>query len=274
MRIIDTRFRPGTRETLQGILTNPLYKNFSEAANFSARPEASLAEEVAMLRELGVVRAVVTGRDISSTVDTASTNPGMLESIAAYPDFFIGFYGVDPHPGMKTLRALRAEIRNGVRGVSLDPAMSRLPVNDAKYYPYYALCCEENMPVAITTGCWAGMPGVLLEHHAPWLIDRVAADFPELKIIISHGAYPWISETVAVALRHANVWLDFSACTHLPQMDLYVQAANGALRDKVLFASAHPFEHIRDTLKQYEGMPFTPEARERVMYANAARLLQ
>ena len=118
MRIIDTRFRPGTRETLQGILTNPLYKNFSEAANFSARPEASLAEEVAMLRELGVVRAVVTGRDISSTVDTASTNPGMLESIAAYPDFFIGFYGVDPHPGMKTLRALRAEIRNGVRGVT------------------------------------------------------------------------------------------------------------------------------------------------------------
>ena len=67
MRIIDTRFRPGTPDTFRGILSNPLYKSFSETTNFAARPTASLDEEVAMLRGLGVTRAVVTGRDIAST---------------------------------------------------------------------------------------------------------------------------------------------------------------------------------------------------------------
>lgn len=272
MRIIDARFRPGTRETLQGILTNPLYKSFSEATNFAARPEAALEDEVAMLRELGVERAVVTGRDIASTVDVVSTNPGMLESIAKYPGFFIGLYGVDPHPLMKTLRALRAEVGNGVRGISIDPAMSRLPVSDPKYYPFYALCCEEKLFVAVTTGCSAGMPGVTLEHHAPWHIDRVATDFPELKMLISHGGYPWITETMGVVLRHPNVYLDFSACLRLSQFMQYVEAANGALMDRALFASAHPFTHIRDTLKRYEELPFSAEAREKLMYANAARL--
>ena len=165
MRIIDTRFRPGTPDTFRGILSNPLYKSFSETTNFAARPTASLDEEVAMLRGLGVTRAVVTGRDIASTEDVMSTNPGMLESVARYPDFFIGLYGVDPHPLMKSLRALRAEIGNGVRGISVDPAMSRLSAGDPKYYPFYALCCEENLCAAITTGCSVGMPGVTLEQH-------------------------------------------------------------------------------------------------------------
>ena len=274
MSIIDMRFRPATRETLQGILTNPLYQAFSAATNFAARPAKTLEEEVDMLREHGVVHAVVTGRDIASSVNTASTNPGMLESIQKYPDFFTGFYGIDPLLRMDALRAFRRAVKDyGVRGASIDPAMSGVPVNSALYYPFYAACCEENIPVAITTGCSCGMPHVVLEHHAPWLIDRVASDFPELTIIVSHGAYPWIMEMTGVAMRHQNVYLDFSACTMLFNMEQYVHAANRQLMGKVLFASAHPFEHIADTLKLYASLPFTAEAREHVMYKNAAKIL-
>ena len=42
---------------------------------------------------------------------------------------------------------------------------------------------------------------------------------------------------------------------------------------KVVFSSAHPFDHIADTLRLYDSLPFTDEAREHVMYANAAKLL-
>lgn len=274
MSIIDMRFRPATRETLQGILTNPLYQAFSAATNFAARPEKTLEEEVDMLRGLDVVHAVVTGRDIASSVNTVSTNPGMLECIQKYPDFFTGFYGIDPLLRMDALRAFRRAVREyGVKGASIDPAMSGVAVNSALYYPFYAACCEENIPVAITTGCSCGMPHVVLEHHAPWLIDRVASDFPELTIIVSHGAYPWIMEMVGVATRHSNVYLDFSACTMLFNVEQYVHAANRQLMNKVLFASAHPFDHIADTLKLYDSLPFTTEAREHVMYKNAAAIL-
>ena len=274
MSIIDMRFRPATHETLQGILTNPLYQAFSAATNFDQRPEKTLKEEVDMLRGLDVVHAVVTGRDIASSVNTASTNPGMLECIQKYPEFFTGFYGIDPLLRMNALRAFRRAVREyGVKGASIDPAMSGVAVNSALYYPFYAACCEENIPVAITTGCSCGMPHVVLEHHAPWLIDRVASDFPELTIIVSHGAYPWIMEMVGVATRHSNVYLDFSACTMLFNVEQYVHAANRQLMDKVLFASAHPFDHIADTLKLYDSLPFTTEAREHVMYKNAAAIL-
>ena len=274
MSIIDMRFRPATHETLQGILTNPLYQAFSAATNFAARPEKTLEEEVDMLRGLDVVHAVVTGRDIASSVNTVSTNPGMLECIQKAPEFFTGFYGIDPLLRMNALRAFRRAVREyGVKGASIDPAMSGVAVNSALYYPFYAACCEENIPVAITTGCSCGMPHVVLEHHAPWLIDRVASDFPELTIIVSHGAYPWIMEMVGVATRHSNVYLDFSACTMLFNVEQYVHAANRQLMNKVLFASAHPFDHIADTLKLYDSLPFTTEAREHVMYKNAAAIL-
>ncbi len=274
MSIIDMRFRPATRETLQGILTNPLYQSFSAATHFDQRPARTLDEEVAMLRDLDVVHAVVTGRDIGSSVNTVSTNPGMLDSIQKYPDFFTGFYGIDPLLRMTALRAFRKAVREyGVRGASIDPAMSGVPVNGALYYPFYAACCEEGIPVAVTTGCSCGMPNVVIEHHAPWLIDRVATDFPELTIIVSHGGYPWIMEMIGVATRHQNVYIDFSACTMLYNMEQYVQAANRQLMGKIVFSSAHPFDHIADTLKLYASLPFSPEAREHVMYANAAKIL-
>lgn len=274
MSIIDMRFRPATRETLQGILTNPLYQSFRAATHFDQRPAKTLDEEVAMLRDLDVVHAVVTGRDIGSSVNTVSTNPGMLDSIQKYPDFFTGFYGIDPLLRMTALRAFRKAVREyGVRGASIDPAMSGVPVNGALYYPFYAACCEEGIPVAVTTGCSCGMPNVVIEHHAPWLIDRVATDFPELTIIVSHGGYPWIMEMIGVATRHQNVYIDFSACTMLYNVEQYVQAANRQLMGKIVFSSAHPFDHIADTLKLYASLPFSPEAREHVMYANAAKIL-
>ena len=127
--------------------------------------------------------------------------------------------------------------------------------------------------MSVTTGLSSHMPGVTLEHMAPWRLDRVATHFPDLKLVISHGGYPWIAETVAVAARHAHVYVDLSASWHMPGMEAYARAANGPLRDKVLFASAHPFDHVRDTLDFYAGLPFTDEVRRRVMYANAATLL-
>lgn len=274
MNIIDMRFRPATRDTIEGIATNPLYQSFCAATNFAQRPQRSLDEEVAMLRRLGVVHAVVTGRDISSSVRAVSTNPGMLECVQRYPDFFTGFYGIDPLPCMQTLRAFKQAVREyGVKGASLDPAMSGVDADSALYYPFYAFCCEEGMPVAITTGCSCGMHGVLLGHHAPWHIDRVATDFPDLTIIVSHGGYPWVMETIGVATRHQHVYLDFSATTGLFNFEQYVHAANGVLAGKVVFSSAHPFDHIEDTLRLYETLPFTDAARENVMFKNAAAIL-
>ncbi len=45
---------------------------------------------------------------------------------------------------------------------------------------------------------------------APRYIDFVARDFPELKIVISHGGYPWVNEAIIVAQRNRNVYIELS----------------------------------------------------------------
>ena len=102
----------------------------------------------------------------------------------------------------------------------------------------------------------------------------MARDFPELKIVVSHGGYPWVNEMIMVTQRNANVYLELSEYEFFPQSEAYIQAINTLISDKVVFASAHPFVDFRVALKNYETLQFSPEVREKVMYRNAARILK
>ncbi len=273
MPIIDFRYRPSTRETMDSVIANPVYAEYIIITNFAARPVKSLEACVAQLRELDVVKAVVTGRDCESTFQAPSSNPYVLACMRAAPDLFVGYYGYDPHKGMTAWREFRAALDQGMRGASIEPCMAKCCVSDARYYPLYALCCDHNVPVCVTAGLSPFMPGVALEHMAPLAIDRVARDFPALRLVISHGAYPWVNEAVAVCMRHKQVYLDFSTCETKLFGEYYIKAANEYITDKVLFASANPFVDVAVAVARYKTLDFTPEAREKILSANAARLL-
>lgn len=274
MKIFDMRFRPQTNATMDGIKNNPVYMPYCESSTFIAdHPPRTLEEEVAMLKELHIHKALVVGRDVSSTLNIPSGNGSVFECVDKYPDLFLGSYGIDPIPTMKTLRSFKQALKNHkLSGAAIDPGMSRVAVDDPKYYPFYATCCEENIPMTITTGLSDGMPHISLDETAPLRIDKIATDFPELKIVISHGGYPWINETIAITIRHPNIYMDFASCSYLPHIDSYVDATNNLLMKRMLFASAHPFEYVAESLKWYEGLDFSEEARKCLMYSNAAEL--
>lgn len=274
MHIIDFRFRPNTPETLTGIANSPMFKGLCELINFPSMQPQSLAEVVEDLNRFNVVKAVITGRDCETTYGAKSNNQSVLDFVSKYPDKFIGFAGVDPHKGMRAIYDLNSAVReHGMRGAAIDPYLAQIYVNDAKYYPTYAKCCELDIPLIITTGPATLVPKAIIDHVAPRYIDIVARDFPELKIVVSHGGYPWVNEMINVAQRNANVYLDLSEYEHSPLSDAYLQAANTMISDKVLYASAHPFVDFRKALSIYEKLPLNDDVREKVMYGNAARLL-
>lgn len=134
-------------------------------------------------------------------------------------------------------------------------------------------CCELEIPIIFTTGTASFVPGAVIDHVAPRYIDFVARDFPELKIIISHGGYPWVNEAIIVTQRNKNVFLEISEYELWPQADAYMHAANTIIGDKLMFASAHPFIDYREQLEKYAKLPFEKEVYEKVMYKNAAKLL-
>lgn len=273
MKVIDFRFRPNTPETVTGIQNSKMWKELCEYINFSMKPQP-LDEVVADLDRHNVVKAVITGRDCETTYGAPSNNDSVIDFVKAYPDKFIGFVGMDPHKGMSAIAELKASVEDlGMRGAAVDPYLAQIYANDAKYYPIYSKCCELEVPIVFTTGPATLVPNAIMDHAAPRYIDTVARDFPELRIIISHGGYPWVNEAITVAERNRHVYIELSEYEHSPMAEAYMQAANTMIPDKVLYASAHPFVDFKDALKKYEQLPLEPQVRQKIMYGNAAGLL-
>ena len=67
----------------------------------------------------------------------------VAEICAAHPDRFSGLAGIDPFRGMQGLRDLQSAVQDhGFVGAHLYPHWFGLAPDHAKYYPYYAKCCD------------------------------------------------------------------------------------------------------------------------------------
>ncbi len=274
MNIIDFRFRPNTPEIIDGIRNSNMFRAACKAIGFDARQPQPLDEIVEELDRLGVELGVITGRDSETTYGSPSNNGSVLSFCHAYPNKFVGFWGIDPHKGMAAVREIvRAVEELGMKGVALDPYLAHIPASEARFYPIYAKCAELGVPVFITMAPPPQVPGAILEYADPRDVDRVARDFPELTLIMSHGAYPYVNECLFVCQRNANVYMDFSEYERAPMADVFVQGMSGPVADKVLFASAHPFIELKDALDAYARFELSEEVRRKVMYENARRVL-
>ena len=274
MNGIDFRFRPNTPEIINGIKNRAMFKAACKAIGFDARKPQPLDEIVADLNNLGVELGVITGRDCETTYGFPANNNSVLEFCRAYPDKFVGFWGIDPHKKMDAVREIERVVADyGMKGIAIDPYLAHIPASEARFYPLYTKCCELNIPVFITMAPPPQVPGAILEYADPRDVDKVARDFPELTLIMSHGGYPFVNEAIYTCLRNANVYMDISEYERAPMVDVYVRAMNDLIPDKVLFASAHPFVELADALDAYTHFDLTEETRRKVMYENACRVL-
>jgi predicted TIM-barrel fold metal-dependent hydrolase len=158
--------------------------------------------------------------------------------------------------------------------------MIGLPADDRRYYPLYAKCAELRIPLSIHTSAnWTTVAASDLGH--PRHIDVVAADFPELDIVMSHAGYPWVLEAVLLAWKYPNVYLELAA--HRPRY--IAQAGTGwepllrfgprTIREKVLFGTGwfllgHPPGKVLD---EFRELPIPEDVMELWLHGNAERLL-
>ena len=274
MKVIDFRFRPNTPEIIDGIKNSNMFRAACKAIGFDARKPQPLDAIVEDLDRLGVEVGVITGRDSETTYGSPNNNGSVLAFCKAYPKKFVGFWGIDPHKGMAAVREIvKAVEEHGMKGIAIDPYLAHIPASEARFYPLYTKCCELNIPVFITMAPPPEVHGALLDYARPRDIDRVARDFPELTLIMSHGGYPYVDESIYVCQRNANVYMDISEYERSPQVPTYVRAMNGPIAAKVVFASAHPFIELKDALAAYKEFDLTEENRNKIMYANAKRIL-
>lgn len=223
-----------------------------------------IEETVEMMDALGVERAIL-------TTDPAHPSHHVLSFAEARPDRFALGAQLDPRKGMRTLRDLEAFKRSQPLVLArITPFYLDIPPNDAVYFPVYAKCIELDLPITINTGI-PGPPAPAECQH-PILLDKVCLHFPELKLVMAHGADPWWSVACRLMLKYHNLHMMTSA--YLPKYfpPELIHFMNTRGRDKVMFASDHPAIPMRRCLEEAAQLDLRDGILDRFLYANAARL--
>ncbi len=224
----------------------------------------SVEEMLKLMDRLGVEKAIL-------TTDPARPSEHVLAFPEAHPDrFFLGAQ-LDPRGGMKTIRALESFVEaHCVVLARITPFFLDIPPNDAIYYPVYAKCIELDLPITINTGIpGPPAPG---ECQNPMLLDKVCLHFPELKLVMAHGADPWWSFAIRLMIKYRNLYLMTSAYLpkYFPQELIHFMNTRG--QGKVIFASDHPALPIERCLTEAAALELRPGVLEKFLYENAQRV--
>jgi predicted TIM-barrel fold metal-dependent hydrolase len=209
------------------------------------------------------------------------SNEEIAELAHKHSDVAIPFASMDPRRGEEGVRAARRLIKDyGVRGFKFHPTVQEFFPNDRLAYPLYEVIAEAKLPALFHTGQTGvgagtrGGGGLRLKYSNPLTLDDVAADFPDMPIILAHPAFPWQEEALSVATHKPQVYIDLSGWSPKYFPPILVQYANTLLKDKILFGSDYPVLSPEKWVEEFDKLPIKPEVRPKIMKENAARLLQ
>ena len=203
------------------------------------------------------------------------TSPVAGAAAAAHPDRFVLSTDADGNDVVGSVRRIRRDHESlGIRAVSMFPPGTdpQVPVDDARWYPIYAVCVELGLPVF----CTAGVPGPRVPMACQHVerFDRVCHDFPDLTIVLRHGAEPWDDLAVELMLKWPGLHYSTSAFApkHYPRSIIDYANTRGA--DKVLYAGYHPYALTLDRIfAELDDVPLRSDVWPKFLRGNAARIL-
>lgn len=258
-------------------------RRFTEKAkHFGVAPQGvTIDQQAAGYRDLKMMAVLMNGTDESITGRTPLPNDFVAEAVQSHPDVFMGMGAIDPWQGELARREIVRIKELGLVGIGeLNPARQHFYPNDPRFYPLWETAQELGLVVLFHGGFPAsgsgtrGGSGVKLKYAQPIHLDDVAADFPDLNIICAHPAWPWTSETLAIARHKPNYFIDLSGWAPKYFSKELLNYANSVIPDKVLFGSDAPLLPLKRWLAEFEELPIKDESRKKIMLKNAQSLFK
>lgn len=205
-----------------------------------------------------------------------------VEQGKTHPDRFIPFiwpgYAEQWDNAAKTVKRHAEEF--GCRGVKFQPLLQHGFADDERLCPMYEVCLEKGLIVVWHCGTVGfreefGRPHLARYANSALGVDQVAADFPDLELVIAHLGGNFIYEACVVAEKHENVYLDTAYLTwYAPRMfppttpaAMIKHAVRVAGADRVLYA----YEGVSPDVVRETSLD--EETQATVLGGNAARLL-
>ena len=229
----------------------------------------------------GLDRAVLLPIDCTSTRGVPIWSNEQIAELCRMNERFIGFASVDPHQPDAPAKLKRAIEDLGLRGLKLASGIQEFYPNDPALYPLYEKAQELGIPILFHAGMtWE--PRAKAGYGRPIYFEDVVYDFPELKIVLAHLAWPWVLEAVALALKYPNVYLDTSALYFDNPKDFIrfamaeqvsVTVWERSLRKQLVFGSNYPRVEIKNMAAAVRSLGLSQGCLELVFRGNAQRLL-
>ncbi len=206
-------------------------------------------------------------------------NDAVYKLVQAHPERFVaGYLCINPLADDDMAAVVEKEVKErGFKGVNIQPWAYRVRCNDKRFYPVYEKCLELNIPVTIHCSINFTVNRTI-DYGRPLYLDEVACDFPDLKIVANHGGWPWVTEMVAVAWKHPNVYIEIGAVspkyigTPGTGWEALIVYGNSLLQDRVLFATDNMLPHKR-CVEEIKALPLKPDVKEKWLGSNALNLL-
>lgn len=232
-------------------------------------------ELIAMMDETGVEKVFLAAWKMFSywnkkiLIDTP--NEEVAEVLTKYPHRFVGLAGYNPFRINESLKDIEKAVKEyGFKGVYVHIYGFDIPLDDRKMYPLYAKCMELDVPVAIQVGyVLEAMPS---EHGRPIYLDKIALDFPKLKLIGSHTGYPWCEELISICVKFDNVY--FGVDAHMPKYldPSVVRYINTRGQDKVIWGTnGLPWKIV---LNQIEDLGIREIPKQKLLRDNAIKVFK
>lgn len=208
-------------------------------------------------------------------------NDFVADGAGRHPDILIPFASIAPSRGQQGVEELERLItEKGVRGVKFHPSIQGFYPNDGSADDLYAVLAKHRLPALFhtgQTGIGAGMPGgagIKLAPSNPIYLDDVCADFPDMTVIMAHPSVPWQDEAISIATHKPNAYIDLSGWSPKYFPPQLVRAANGMLRNKVLFATDYPVIDTDRWMTDFETLELKDEVKPKIFKENAIRVLR
>ena len=197
-----------------------------------------------------------------------------IELFDRFPGRFFGEVGVDPNQGMEAVRALERTVQAhpAIRAASLAPCLlyPQVPIGDKRCYPLYAKCIELQLPINMLTGVPG--PRVPMACQDPYQLDELCWFFPELTIVMRHGAEPWVDLAVKLLLKWPNLYYSTTvfAPKHYPKAIIDFANTRGA--DKVMWSGYFPGLSYERVFSELDALPLRDHVWEPFLSGNARRV--
>lgn len=252
---------------------------YDTVLDISAKKTRSLTDLRAEMELEGVSHAVVHA-EFEHGDPADELNDAVATLIESRPERYsgVGTFSMAPFDIMRALGQVEQCRRAGMIGVTAQPSFFHTPIDDRRLYPIYAKAVELDLIVFLHTGINYGVTHPIRNDH-PLMLDDVACDFPDLKLVACHSGWPWVAEMVAVARKHPNVYMEFGGLA--PKYvgaegtgwEVMRRFMNSVLSDQVLFGTDWPVISQTRALAEWRDMGLKPQVLDQLLGGNAARLL-